>query len=698
MIKVGGIMIKKALIGAFLLVFGVLVSGLAYAGTSGGFGSSSTSSQFDVSIDRVSLNNQVVSQSKNNLLNDADVFAVQVGITAVKTLDKGHVEVSLRGRKSNDAVADSTAVFDLLSNKSITQPLTLSLTDGLKRENDFELVVKVADAKGRSEQKTYGIRTKQATDISKDTLDISIDRVRVNNKVVAESSITFIDEKDEFDVLVDLTALENIVNARVEAVLKDINTGDVVADATPNFNLADNANAQKSLKLALLDRLKRSNDFELTIKVIDAEGDFAEKIYGITMKGGKTGAKQLDVSFDKVEVENKVVMENEGNFVVTGEGVKKLDVEVSLTSLESIENARLEAILMLDSGDVVSDVTPATFDIATDQKISKNLELELPGKFKQDSFRMILRLADAEGNVAEKTYGLNIMQQKFPFVVSLISLTPEKAQAGKSLGIKVSFRNAGVLPLDGLFAKASIEELGLSSTKYIDPLKNDGKELISEDFIIKIPETANPGVYTLSAEIGSQLDTRMETKKMQFEIAGRIAQAAAEEAKTATIKVPVIKQDMPNDGTEVVYALTVTNDDAKSNAYALSLDGNEWAGLRMNEPSAFVLGAKESKTLNIYASTNKDLAGEQVFYAAVKSNEKVLREIAFKANVLNAGSPYTAGGFKTMLQAFLILAVFALVGAGVYFGLQSIAKKENDNGTDDTASEIPDVSEGKAYY
>ena len=77
-INVGGIMIKKALIGTFLLVFGILMSGLAYAGSSS-FGSS-TSSQFDVSIDRVSLNNQVVSQSKNRLrhrtsrLNGAEVI------------------------------------------------------------------------------------------------------------------------------------------------------------------------------------------------------------------------------------------------------------------------------------------------------------------------------------------------------------------------------------------------------------------------------------------------------------------------------------------------------------------------------------------------------------------------------------------------------------------------------------------------
>ncbi len=689
-------MIKKALIGTFLIVFGILMSGFAYAGSSGGFGSTALS-QFDVSIDMVSLNNQVVSQSKNNLLADSDTFLVQVDITAVKTLDKGHVEVSLRGRQSNDAVADSTSVFDLLSNQSTTKSLLLSLTDGLKRENDFELVVKIVDARGRSEQKTYGIRTKQTTGRDADALDISIDRVKVNNQVVAESRTTFIEEKDEFDVVVELTALESIENAHVEAILKDKSTGNVVADTTSNFNLADNANAQKQLILVLLDKLKRSNDFELTIRVVDSEGDFVNKDYGIAMKNGKTDAKQLDASFDRVEVEGEVVVENEENFIVTGESTKKLDVRISLTSLESIEHARLEAILMFGNGDVVADTTQTTFNLTQDQIFVKDLDLELPGKFKQDNFKLRLKLADADGNLIEKTYGLKIMQQKFLFVISLVSLNPEeKVQVGKSLGIKISFKNSGVVPLEGLFAKASIGELGLSSTKYVDPLKNEGKEIISEDFIIKIPETVNSGTYTLMAEVGSQLDSKKETKEIQFEVVGQ-SEPAVEETKTV-VKVPVIKQDIINDGTEAIYKVIITNEDTKSGSYTILMHGNQWSDLRLNEPSAFVLDAQESKTLNVYASTEKDLAGEQIFFVTVNSNEKLLREIAFKANVVSKESAFLGAGFKTMLQVFLILVALALVAVGLFYGVQSVVRKDKDNDDEKVASEIPNASEGEAYY
>ncbi|MEK6892299.1 MAG: hypothetical protein AABX25_03880, partial [Nanoarchaeota archaeon] len=58
-----------------LLIFSILMS-TAYA-----------SSSFDVSIDRVRVNGQVVSESRSNFVADADVFSVVVDSTTVETLE-----------------------------------------------------------------------------------------------------------------------------------------------------------------------------------------------------------------------------------------------------------------------------------------------------------------------------------------------------------------------------------------------------------------------------------------------------------------------------------------------------------------------------------------------------------------------------------------------------------------------------------
>jgi len=213
-----------------LLIFSILMSTLAFA-----------SSSFDISIDRVRANGQVLSESRSNFVADADVFSVIVDSTTVETLEKGHVEASLRGRQSGNVVSDATGTFDLAKNQTFASPLTLRLIDRLSRENDYDLTVKIVDSRGRSEQKTYEIKTKQA--VSGRALDVSIDRVKINGQVAAQSSTNFVSESNTFDILAEFTALENLNNAHVEVVLTDSNSGNVVADASPNFNLAGNSAA-----------------------------------------------------------------------------------------------------------------------------------------------------------------------------------------------------------------------------------------------------------------------------------------------------------------------------------------------------------------------------------------------------------------------------------------------------------------------
>ena len=681
-------MAKKSFITSLLLVFGILMSGFAYAGHS---------SEFDVSIDRVIANNQALSQSKSNLVADDDIFFVSVDVTAVDDLEKGHIEISLRGRQSSDVVADATPVFNLFENQSFTGFLALELTDGLKREDDFELVVKVIDSRGRSEQKTYGFKTKQTSGIGRN-LDVSLDRIIANSQVLAESRTTFVEESDVFNVAVEFTSLEDADFAHVEAILKDLTSGNVVADASPNFELLQNNEYSVLLNLELIDDLRKSDSFELTIRVVDAEGNSVRQTYGITMEGGKSSKGQLDVSFDRVEVEKSVVLEDEQNFIITGDNTKKLDIRVSFTSLEKVENARLEAVLVFDNGNVIADSTQITFNLSQDQKVAENLELELPGNFKQDSFQLRLRLIDADGNSIEKFYGLRITQQKFPFVVSSIVLSPEeRVQAGKSLGIRVNVINSGVLPLENIFLKVTIEELGLSSTKFPDPIKNDGKEMITEDFIIRIPESAQPGAYTITAEVGSRLDSRKETKQISFEIVEQ--PEAVFEKSQLSVKVSISKQAMTNDGKETIYKLTLTNGDAQPNAYVITLDGAGWADLKMNEPTALIIGAKESRTINVYASTNEDIQGEHSFFVTVSSNGKALKQITLKADVLNVRKSYIVIFFKTVLMILLILLAISLAAFGAFYGVKNVlAKHDKEEVEEELVSEIPDAAQGEVYY
>jgi len=647
---------------AFLLIFSTLFSSISFA------------SGFDVSIDRVTVNGQPVSESKSNLINDANSFSVIVEFTAVSALQGAHVEAVLRGRQSSDVVSDATGNFDLAKGQNSIALLTLALTDGLKRENEFDLTIKIVDVRGNSEEKSYGIKTKRTT--SRGALDVSIDRVKVNDRVVASSRTNFIEESNDFDVLVEFTALEDLEDAHVEAVLKDLNSGNVVADASPNFNLAGDTSSSELLRLNLLDKLKDSNSFELIVRIVDSEGDSVQKVYGITMRdGGKFvsgGGRALDISIDSVELENDVVAENENNFVIIGEGKKKVDLRVRLTALENIKDAHVDAVLAFENGDVVADAT-TTFDIGKNENTARTLELPLIGRFEQNSFKLKVKVVDAEGDSEEKVYGLKISQKKFPFVISSIALSPEdNVEAGKNLIAKLSFKNSGVVPLDGISAKVSIQELGVSSAKFIDQIKNSGNLAeIKEDFILKIPDTAPAGTYTVRAEITSQFGGESEVREIPVSIAGQSGQANQVANDRLVINVPTVKQDILNDGSESVYPIILTNQGKDANAYTLLLDGANWASLRLSDSSAFVINPKESKTINIFASSKGDAAGEQIFLVTVQSNEKVLKQLPLKGNVVPAKGTL-ADSLKNLLWMLLIGFVVLLVAMGAFFGVRKI--------------------------
>ena len=652
----------------------------------------------DVSFDRVKANNKIVAASKPNFLEESNSFDVLVEFTTLEDLEDSHIEATLKDLRTGFVIADATSNFNLADGSSSSKLLRLDLIEQLKKSDSLELTVKIIDAEGDSFQQSFGIRMRNGNGITGNGLDVSIDRVKVNNVVLASSSSNFINETDNFDVLVELTALENLKDAHVEAAIRDLHTGFVIADATSNFNLADGSSSSKQLRLSLLNDLKKSDSFELKVKITDAEGDSFQKSYGIAMEDGKRqfGMRgKLGISVDRVEIDGVNIVENENNFVVIDKGEKKLELKIAMTALESVEDAHIDAVLVFANGDVAADST-ALFDLENEQSVVKDLDVPLAGKFEQDSFKLKLRISDAEGNLQERIYGLKLSQKKFPFIVSSIAMNPEnRVEAGKNLIAIVSFKDSGILPLEGVTAQVSIPELGASATKFVDQIGKRQEEA-REEFVLKIPDDTPTGTYTLRSEIASQFGNDKETKEIQVFVLGKADQEIRAVNDKLVVAVPALEQNIKNDGTEAAYKITLKNEGPDANAYTLSLDGGNWANLRLNEGSTFVLRPNEAKTVNILASTKSRTSGTQVFFATVKSNDEILKQITFKANVVPVKRFLVIRGifldWRAMLMAALITIVVVLVVIGLYYGFKDVAEKE-------TALEGPKSEQQvEAYY
>ena len=524
--------------------------------------------------------------------------------------------------------------------------------------------------------------------------DVSIDRVKANGKVLAEGRTNFLEDEDEIDLQISLTATEDVSNIHVEAILTDLKTGNTVADSTGTFTLKTNQSTLVALNMKLIDVLKRQKDFRLEVRVVDVKGGTEQKSYGIKFTGGAGGGarEELDISIDSVELEGDALAENENNFVVIDKGEKKLNLKVRLTALENVEDAHIDAVLDFENGDVVADAT-TTFDIADGENAVKELELSLPVKFEQSNFRLKVKVVDAEGDSEEKLYGLKISQKKFPFVISSISLTPDNAEAGKNLIARLSFKNSGVVPLEGINAKVSIPELGISSTKFVDQIKNSNKlSEIREDFILKILDNTPTGTYTLKSEISSQFGSDSEVKELPVFILGKSEQSMQIVNDKLVINIPIVNQDIYNDGSEVIYPFILTNEGPDANSYTLLLDGANWADLRLSESNAFVIKPKESKTINIFASTNANAIGEQIFLVTIKSNDKILKQVPLKGNVI-AAKGMSIAKLKNILEIVLIGIAIFLVAMGLFFGIK---KYIESNGSEEE-SEMPSM-ESESYY
>lgn len=664
----------------FLFVLIAVFSSFAYA--------------LDVSIDRVRVNGRAFAESETNFIQDTNDLDIVASLTAIKDISNIHVEAILVDQGSGRTIADSSGTFSLKANQNTLVALSHKLIDRLKRQKNFRLEIKVVDVKGNTETKSYGLRfTGAEPGVGK--LDVSIDRIRVNSKVVAETKTNFIDESNSFDALVDFTALEDLENARVEAVLRDLRSGFVVSDATPNFNLKADNSASRSLRLELIDKLKQSNSFELTIRIIDVEGTSVQKTFGLRMEDGDgVSDRELDMSIDSIELEGDVLAENENNFVVIDKSEKELDLRVKLTALENVKDAHIDAILTFENGDVVADAT-TTFSINDGQNIVKELELPVIGKFEQNNFKLKLRVVDAEGDSEEKLYGLKLSTKKFPFIISSIALSPESnIEAGKALVARLNFKNSGVVPLEGVSAKVSIPELGIASTKFIDQIKNSKLSEVREDFVLKILDSVPTGTYTLKSEIASQFGGQAEVKEIPVFILGKNEQKAQVVNDKLVINVPIVKQDIKNDGSEVIYPLILTNAGHDANAYTILLDGANWANLRLADSNVFVIKPGEAKTVNVYASTNANVIGENIFLVSIKSKDSVLKQIALKGDVAGVApvKGLLAAKLKNVLELLLIGLVVFLVAIGFFFGVKRYMQKE------DVSEEIPDEEQGEAYY
>lgn len=407
-------------------------------------------------------------------------------------------------------------------------------------------------------------------------------------------------------------------------------------------------------------------------------------------------ATALPVSEIEVKVNGDEVKEKSSNYVYDFQRADDLEVKVRLRVTEDIEDVQVEASLRgYDHNDLMEDITDV-FDMKTNVTYTKELSIPLRQRMDQDTYTLRIRVEDRNGETSQFNYELEVDAKRHELMIKDVILSPEnEVKAGRALLASVLLRNYGEKDEDSIKVKVSIPELGVSATDYVDELEKDGDDdqTKTEELYMRIPQDAQTGEYALRVEVTYDDGDEREVKETLVKVVGacdagdEILCPPKEDNEKTVITLASGAQTAVQGGSEAVYPITLTNQGTSAKTYVVNVDGADWAGFRVSPSNVVLVGAGESKAVNVYVAAGKEApVGQQSFSVTISSAEKTLKEIPMKVSV-EEGKTSTWSKLKRGLEIALVVLVVLLVILGLVIGFNKL------KGDDDDSKE-----DGETYY
>ena len=399
------------------------------------------------------------------------------------------------------------------------------------------------------------------------------------------------------------------------------------------------------------------------------------------LMSGIVYAANIDIT--EVKVDGDTVSASSTNFILDVQRGDQIDVKVQIKGNQDSNNVQIEASLRgFDSSETIEDISDV-FDVKKDVTYVKKLSLPLRAKLDQDRYKLRIRVDDRDSNTIEQTYELEIDTKRHDVEIRDIVLSPDnEVKAGKALLSTVRLRNRGEKDEQGVKVVVSIPELGISATDFVNKLEKEDDnddQATTEEMLLRIPEDAETGVYTVRVEAQFDQGDKKNVKETKIHILGQEAVSVAKTQEKTIISVGAEKQTAAAGSGEVAYPITLTNSGSNSKTYMVSADGATWAAFRVAPSNVVVVGPGESKSVTVFAAVNKNApAGDQTFSVTISSNDKMLKQIPLTVSVQSSGS------LKNGLEIGLVVLVILLVIIGLIIGFSKLRGDEDENDKEKT--------------
>lgn len=218
---------------------------------------------------------------------------------------------------------------------------------------------------------------------------------------------------------------------------------------------------------------------------------------------GIASAQYIPVNLERVEIDD-VRVYDDADVRLDVERNEKFDVELELMAPEAVDDVTIRATI---DGYEYGDVEPITdllgpFDLEANVTYPKRLELMLPEDMDVDRYKLRIMISDKDSYSEVWEYNLLVGAPRHLLRIDDITFSPGRTvTSGQALIGSVRVENKGQKVQRDVRVEVSIPALGIESVDYIERIDDDDEEEETEEFFLRLPECAEPGVYDVKVEV-----------------------------------------------------------------------------------------------------------------------------------------------------------------------------------------------------
>lgn len=338
------------------------------------------------------------------------------------------------------------------------------------------------------------------------------------------------------------------------------------------------------------------------------------------------------------------------------EACEKVDVKVVITGGDATaDNAIVRAWTRIE-GQYLEDET-GKFDIVRENnQYVKTLYLTMPcsvKSFKNATLHVEVEADNDVRGISSADIPFDIQRTANELSIESLDVTQSCGTSCNTVTADVVVKNTGNHDLDDIYVKATIKELGVSGTKYIEVLvpyrTHDDSTSEEVTIALQLPANVQAGTYTM--EISAYNGDTETTMTQQFSVGGSYQTASVDIAPQTT------RQDIVQ-GESAAFTFIVTNKGTSTQTFSVETTGLDTWATGQTTPATFSLAPGQSQLVTVYASTKDDAVTAEHLFSVKVNYGTDSKTVNFVGNVTEKKS---ALDLKTTLMIVGIVLAVAII-------------------------------------